>query len=156
MKKGKVQNFDVALYKDGGRPGEFIPRVAIYGEGFPFSEFFVNEHVFLLRSKILGQPYLYRLISSPSFLHQLIATGSSKAAQPGLNQEEVINSSFIFPNKSIIDCFNKLIEPILNRQFLLGRENLDLCELRDTLLPKVISGKLKISDLKKTVNEVSV
>lgn len=140
MKKGRVQNFDVALYKDGGKPGQFIPRVGIYGDAFPFDHFYVNEHVFLLRSEQLGQPFLYRLVSSPAFLYQLIAKGSAKAAQPGLNQTEVVESTFVRPNEDAITVFNNKTRPLLERQFLLGKENEILSDLRDTLLPKLISG----------------
>ena len=61
--RGWIQNYDVALYKDGGKPGEFRPRTAFYGDGFPFEKAMVNEHVFLLRSSQLGQPYLYYLFN---------------------------------------------------------------------------------------------
>lgn len=61
--KGWIRNHDVALYKDGGKPGEFRPRTAFYGDGFPFEKAMVNEHVFLLRSSQLGQPYLYYLFN---------------------------------------------------------------------------------------------
>jgi restriction endonuclease S subunit len=68
--KGWIQNFDVALYKDGGKPGEFRPRTALYGDGFPFDKAMVNEHVFLLRSILLGQPYLYYLFNFDLVLAQ--------------------------------------------------------------------------------------
>ena len=156
MKKGKVKNFDVALYKDGGKPGQFIPRVGIYGNSFPFENFFVNEHVFLLRSGQLGQPFLYRLVASDAFLAQLIAKGSAKAAQPGLNQTEVIESTFVCPSKSVTNLFNKKIQPLLERQFLLGRENEVLSELRDTLLTKLISGEIRIPDAEKFLEEAGI
>ena len=156
MKKGRVQNFDVALYKDGGKPGQFIPRVGIYGDGFPFDHFYVNEHVFLLRSEQLGQPFLYRVISSPAFLDQLIAKGSAKAAQPGLNQTEVVESTFVCPDEDAITVFNNKTRPLLERQFLLGKENEILSELRDTLLPKLISGELRIPDAEKFLEEAGI
>ena len=156
MKKGRVQNFDIALYKDGGKPGQFIPRVGIYGDGFPFDHFYVNEHVFLLRSEQLGQPFLYRLVSSLAFLDQLIAKGSAKAAQPGLNQTEVVESSFVCPNEDAITVFNNKTRPLLERQFLLGKENEILSELRDTLLPKLISGELRIPDAEKLLEEADI
>ena len=156
MKKGRVQNFDVALYKDGGKPGQFIPRVGIYGDGFPFDHFYVNEHVFLLRSEQLGQPFLYRLVSSPAFLDQLIAKGSAKAAQPGLNQTEVVESTFVCPNEDAINLFNAKTRPLLERQFLLGKENEILSDLRDTLLPKLISGELRIPDAEKFLEEAGI
>ena len=156
MKKGRVQNFDVALYKDGGKPGQFIPRVGIYGDGFPFDHFYVNEHVFLLRSEQLGQPFLYRVVSSPAFLDQLIAKGSAKAAQPGLNQTEVVESTFVCPDGDAITIFNNKTRPLLERQFLLGKENEILSELRDTLLPKLISGELRIPDAEKFIEEAGI
>lgn len=156
MKRGKVQDFDVALYKDGGKPGQFIPRVGVYGDEFPFSECYVNEHVFLLRSRHLGQPFLYRMVSSDDFLNQLIAKGSAKAAQPGLNQEEVASNRIIVPTAPLLRVFNDMTEPMLKRQFLLGQEIKVLSELRDTLLPKLISGELRIPDAEKFLAEAGI
>ena len=156
MKKGRVQDFDVALYKDGGKPGQFIPRVGIYGDGFPFDNFYVNEHIFLLRSQELGQPFLYRLVSSNNFLDQLIAKGSAKAAQPGLNQGEVIDTYFVLPPEDLVVKFNEVTIPILKRQFVLGKESEVLSKIRDTLLPKLISGELRIPDAEKFLEEAGI
>jgi type I restriction enzyme S subunit len=145
-KKGWVQNYDVALYKDGGQPGLFKPRVALYGNQFPYESFLVNEHVFLLRSQDLGQPFLYHLISSQGLLDQLIAKGSAKAAQPGLNQTEVKTSRFVCADSQVLDAFNKMIKPMLDKQLLNGKESQTLAELRDTLLPKLLSGELQLSN----------
>ena len=48
MKRGKVEGYELLIYKDGGKPGTFIPHFSMFGEGFPFDSFFINEHVFLL------------------------------------------------------------------------------------------------------------
>ena len=156
VKKGWVKNYDVALYKDGGRPGQFIPRVGLYGEGFPFKKFLVNEHVFLLRSAMLGQFYLYYLVSSNAILDQLIARGSAKAAQPGLNQEEVRTSYFKSPDSVALYAFNDIATPIVKRQLMLGKENLILQELRDTLFPNLISGALRMPDVNKFLEKAGI
>jgi len=36
MKKGVVADRDVLVYKDGGKPGYFIPHVSFFGNGFPY------------------------------------------------------------------------------------------------------------------------
>jgi type I restriction enzyme S subunit len=154
--KGWIQNFDVALYKDGGKPGEFRPRTALYGDGFPFEKAMVNEHVFLLRSSQLGQPYLYYLFNFDLVLAQIIHKGSSKGAQPGLNQDEVRTSSFVKPAKDLLDIFNRTVEPGIRKQLLLGKECQALSELRDSLLPKLISGEIRIPDAEKMLEEVGV
>ena len=154
--KGWIQNFDVALYKDGGKPGEFRPRTTLYGDGFPFERAMVNEHVFLLRSSQLGQPYLYYLFNFDLVLAQIIHKGSSKGAQPGLNQDEVRTSSFVKPAKDLLDIFNRTVEPGIRKQLLLGKECQALSELRDSLLPKLISGEIRIPDAEKMLEEAGV
>jgi hypothetical protein len=138
---------DVALYKDGGRPGLFMPRVALYGSSFPFEKFMINEHVFLLRSKQLGQYFLYGLITSKNILNQLISRGSAKAAQPGLNQAEVKDSQFILPSEELIDIYNDLVMPMVLKQLENGKQTQSLQNTRDTLLPKLLSGELDVSEL---------
>ena len=46
--KGKINGYELLIYKDGGKPGYFIPNFSIFGEGFPYEEMFINEHVFKL------------------------------------------------------------------------------------------------------------
>jgi type I restriction enzyme S subunit len=154
--RGWIRNYDVALYKDGGKPGEFRPRTALYGDGFPFDKAMVNEHVFLLRSSQLGQPYLYYLFNFDLVLAQIIHKGSSKGAQPGLNQEEVRTSRFVNPDKRLLDVFNRTVESSIKRQLLIGRECQVLSQLRDSLLPKLISGEIRIPDAEKMLEEVGV
>jgi type I restriction enzyme, S subunit len=146
-KRGWVQNMDVALYKDGGKPGIFMPRVSLYGNGYPFARFMINEHVFLLRSELLGQYYLFQLISSKGILDQLIARGSAKAAQPGLNQVEVNDSKFVLPSKELLSAFNNTIEPLVAKQLENGKQIQTLQQTRDILLPKLLSGELDVSEL---------
>lgn len=145
-KKGWIQNFDVMLYKDGGKPGEFKPRVTLYGEEFPFEKAMINEHIFILRSALLGQFYLYRLITSEFVLDQLIARGSSKAAQPGLNQEEVNDTTFVQPSKNLLEAYNELAKPMAISQLNKGKEINCLLQIRDTLLPVLINGQILLKN----------
>jgi len=154
--KGWIQNFDVALYKDGGKPGEFRPRIAIYGDGFPFERAMVNEHVFLLRSECLGQPFLYHLFNSELILDQIIQRGSSKGAQPGLNQDEVRTTLFVKPDQNLLDAFNDIVKPIIKRQLVIGRECQALSRVRDALLPELISGEIQIPDAVKFLEQVDI
>lgn len=48
MKKGIVKGYELLIYKDGGKPGYFMPNFSMFGDGFPFEKFAINEHVFLL------------------------------------------------------------------------------------------------------------
>ena len=43
IKKGKINGYELLIYKDGGKPGYFIPNFSIFGEGFPLSLIHISE-----------------------------------------------------------------------------------------------------------------
>ena len=143
MKSGKVEDCDVLLYKDGGKPGDFKPRVGMLGRGFPFKEFGINEHVFRITSKSLGQPFLYFQVSSERILFDLANRGG-KAAIPGINQTDVKTLDTLIPDEKVLKEFNKhcfeMIEAILSNCI----QSETLAQLRDTLLPKLLSGESQL------------
>ncbi len=143
MKSGKVQEYDVLLYKDGGKPGEFKPRIGMFGEGFPFKEYGINEHVFRLRSKKIGQFYLYYQLGSDRVFHDLAVRGG-KAAIPGINQKEVKGQLFLVPSKELLEVFNKQVFSFVELMLKNSSSSLTLAKLRDILLPKLISGELRL------------
>ncbi|UZK03802.1 restriction endonuclease subunit S [Venatoribacter cucullus] len=146
MKRGKVLDFDFLLYKDGGKPGDFKPRVSMFGCGFPYKEFAINEHVFRIRSEILGQPFLYFLIGHENVLSDLRNKGA-KAAIPGINQSDVNSIRFVKPELPILTAFNASAQVFVERILKFSLESLQLSNLRDSLLPKLLSGELDISAL---------
>ncbi len=140
-KSGRIQNLDVLLYKDGGKPGEFRPRVGFFGYGFPFDEFCINEHVFRMRADAVGQHFLYFTISDERVLLDFANKGG-KAAIPGINQTDVRSTLILLPPKGILAEFDKQAQPICQSIIENFAESRDLATLRDTLLPKLLSGEI--------------
>lgn len=54
------------------------------------------------------------------------------------------NEQIIIPNKNIVSRFDTIIQPIFEEIHKIGFENLRLSSLRDTLLPKLMSGEIKV------------
>ena len=150
MKRGHVKEGDVLLYKDGAYTGKSSMAL----DGFPYKECAVNEHVFLLRTEASRfQFYLYFLISYPDIKTMIHTLASAKAAQPGLNQKELLGLDITIPNEDIIKQFNNLISPYMHQIANNANESRRLAELRDTLLPKLMSGELKVTNMD-LVNEM--
>lgn len=61
---------------------------------------------------------------------------------------------FLVPNSSICQAFNKEAEAILEKILLLSEQNISLTNLRDTLLPKLLSGQLRIPEAEQHIAEV--
>ena len=53
----------------------------------------------------------------------------------------------VMPDVNTIQLFNDFCEPVFKEQEVLEAENKHLSALRDSLLPKLMSGELDISNL---------
>lgn len=153
MKSGHVQSYDVLLYKDGGKPGTFLPRVSMFGDGFPFEVCGINEHVFRVRVREpLGQIYLYFWLWSDAVMHELRHRGG-KAAIPGINQSDVKEQKLLIPNKSVASTFNEKATPLFAKIFNNANLIQSLASMRDQLLSRLISGKLRVPECQEKVQE---
>lgn len=144
MKKGKINGYELLIYKDGGKPGYFIPNFTIFGEGFPYKEMYINEHVFCLDFFDKGfNTFAYFYMRTPYIMNQLNTIGG-KAAIPGINTKD-IESLPIFTNENEkVKEFGTLFLPTIKTILQNCVENKTLSALRDTLLPKLMAGEIKI------------
>ncbi|MDE1964467.1 MAG: restriction endonuclease subunit S [Xanthomonadaceae bacterium] len=154
MKSGHAENMDVMLYKDGGKPGDFRPRVSMFGRGFPFERYAINEHVFRMRSESLGQVFLYLQISHERVLFDLRNRGG-KAAIPGINQSDVKTLLLVVPPREVLAAFDQAALPMMEGVLERAVGGRSLVQLRDTLLPKLISGELRVTDAERMLQGLS-
>jgi type I restriction enzyme S subunit len=62
----------------------------------------------------------------------------------------------VVPRKLVLDAFVKQVEPLYKQIVLNLQESNSLASLRDTLLPKLISGELRIPDAEQLVEEADI
>jgi type I restriction enzyme S subunit len=75
------------------------------------------------------------------------------SAIPGLNRSIALACTALLPDSAEIARFTELAKPILREADERERENRILAELRDTLLPKLVSGELRIKDAERAVED---
>lgn len=147
MKTGAINGYELLLYKDGGKPGTFIPHFSMFGEGFPYQKFFINEHVFKLDFGNRGFNEFAYFFMQTDYAYHWLANNGGKAAVPGINQQNV-NDIWIFsPENSKVKEFGEWVQPLFTTILKNCAQNVKLGELRDTLLPKLMSGELDVSTL---------
>ena len=144
MKRGVVQDGDVLIYKDGGRPGELLPAVTYASHNFPFDEFCINEHVFRVRASRFSQQLLYCYLTTQEAFWQMreLATG---AAQPGLNRGAVESIPVKMPSDTrLLKACEEQIGSLLDRCNVNALKSHALSQTRDTLLPRLVSGEVRV------------
>jgi type I restriction enzyme S subunit len=142
MPSGKVRAFDVLIYKDGAGAGSYV---TMFGEGFPFEEFAINEHVFLLRSEVVPQSFLFHWLNQVAQKNLMIEL-AQKSAQPGLNQQDTKSIPVLVPSREILRAFSELVDPLLKGIMWNSKQSKSLEDIRNSLLPRLISGKLQIPE----------
>ncbi len=114
----------------------------------------VNQHVAIVRAND-GVP--------ARFLHLHLSQRRTKDYLMGLNagaSREAVTKAHIEsvpvlkPGKSLLTEFNSLTLPMFNRVHEHSAANRSLSSLRDTLLPKLLSGELRVPEAERQVAEV--
>ena len=138
MSRGIVKDYDVLIYKDGA----YIGRKSMFGNGFPYEQCCVNEHVFILRSNNRANQFFLYFLLNQEELKQL----NTNSAQPGLNQESMKSLRVSIPGKVEVDRFGELVEPLIDKIFLNCNQSRMLSQIRDSLLPRLMSGKIRVKE----------
>lgn len=116
--------------------------------GFPilqyvYGQFWVNNHAHIITGKEgFSVEELYLFFSLTNI--KSIVTG---AVQQKISQQNLKNVPAIIPSKEALSAFDDLIQPIFAQIRNLRDENARLADTRDTLLPKLMSGELDVSDI---------
>jgi len=82
-------------------------------------------------------------------------TMNSDSAVPGLNRGNALALTVRLPGETDLQNFYKSVRPIFALRQTLSAESVALAELRGTLLPRLMSGAVRIRDAEKIVGEVS-
>ncbi len=69
------------------------------------------------------------------------------AGVPTLNRNHLNGIPLVVPPKALQDRFDAVIAPIFKQQEALLKQNSNLTQTRDSLLPRLISGKLSVENL---------
>jgi type I restriction enzyme, S subunit len=90
--------------------------------------------------------FIVCLASSMDFTKSLQSkvTGTSSSHQR-VNPKDIINHEMVIPKLESMQSFNEVIYPMFRLIEDSREENISLTSLRDTLLPKLISGELEIN-----------
>ena len=140
MKKGKIKDRDILIYKDGA----YIGRTSLFQDGFPHNEAAVNEHVFLLHAKDERlQYYLFFTLYQKEY-YQKMQQLNKNAAQPGINSKAILSLPLLLPATSVVNQFSCFVTPLMKKLCALAKQNRQLEVTRDCLLPKLISGSLEV------------
>jgi type I restriction enzyme S subunit len=112
------------------------------------SDFFPIDTTFYVSPKLpdTSMRYLY---------HALIAQGlpalGADSAVPGLNRNIAYMNLLLVPPSLVQAAFDKLMMPLVRRCDLNDQECRTLAAIRDALLPKLMSGEVRVKETARVI-----
>ena len=86
----------------------------------------------------------YLFFTMKSMGKELNDLGSGGSATLNINTNTFSSIQIVEPEESVVRDFHRLIDPLLSKAQANLFENQTLTEIRDILLPKLMSGKIRV------------
>jgi type I restriction enzyme S subunit len=98
----------------------------------------------------LSKLHLYYLLCTDAYRHEILASATGTTVKH-TSPDRIKAFDFLFPNNDISLIFGKFLTPSYNKIILNQEESLSLASIRDTLLPKLLSGEIRVKEAEKIV-----
>ena len=131
------------IYTLIGEDGSVIKEDGLPYMQYVWGKFWVNNHAHILQGKNgYSTEMIHVLLSATNIAH--LVTGAVQAKLSQANMQKIL---LPIPSKNVLDKFR----PVIDELYTMRRKNEDesrrLAQLRDSLLPRLMSGELKASEI---------
>ncbi len=106
-----------------------------------------THHIYAIRflndKETLPKHFLSYLLQTPEYRERAtgFATGTTVLALP---EDAILNFNFVIPNNELLDKFDRLMTYIKEKSSGNIVTSKNLSQIRDSLLPKLMSGKIRV------------
>jgi type I restriction enzyme S subunit len=137
-----ISGYHATAMVDG--PGVVTGRYGTIGEVF-----FINRPFWPLNTALYVRDFKG---NSPRFTFYTLSgldfrTYSDKGAVPGINRNHLHQATIVLPPTSVQSVWEELLAPLWSQADANLRESETLIAVRDLLLPKLMSGELRVQDV---------
>lgn len=105
----------------------------------------IAQNVVGFRTKGISPLYLYQYLN---YIKNDLVAYNIGSVQPSIKVTHIIKHSIYVASKEDIEIFDSIARNITKKIFANCQENEALKQMRDTLLPKLMSGELDVSNIK--------
>lgn len=117
---------------------------------FPSGDYVVSTKLMVIRAKSFDARRLYHYLTSDSVLAELQHQAESRSGTfPQIRFDNVSRMPILIADKQTESDFIELLHTVYAQIEHINSENEKLSELRDDLLPKLMTGEIDVSDIQR-------
>jgi type I restriction enzyme S subunit len=114
-----------------------------------------TEYIVLRPKPPLPEEFAYCLARSDRFREFAIRSMTGSSGRQRVPAESLSHYFLAMPPRAIAERFGALIHPFFARVTAAAGESRTLAALRDVLLPKLLSGELRVNDAEKLIGNTA-
>ena len=104
----------------------------------------VNQHVAIVRAQAGIPPrFIHLHLLRPDIKSHLFGLNAG-ASREAITKSHIESLALLTPSPELLGAFQAATSPLFRQAQLFGQQIRILCELRDTLIPKLLSGELSV------------
>ena len=96
----------------------------------------------------------YCVARDVDFREGAISTMTGSSGRQRADAASISQLECAVPTRRVLEAFDEMTAPMIRRIHSVGRENETLANLRDTLLPRLMSGDLRVGEAREQVEDV--
>lgn len=143
--KGKIcKEKDILLSLDG--------TVGIVAIGYSGSYSTGIRKIVIISENIINKEFVWCLLKT-KYIQNIIKEHSAGRTTIAHAGKSINFMRVVLPDKETMNHFHNTVKPLFNQIILNIKETQNLTQLRNTLLPKLLSGEIRVNDIKKDAPE---
>jgi len=109
----------------------------------------VDSHVTVVRANAQQVSSYYLGLNLTGREHEIETLGEGSTGQTELSRTRIAALPLLLPPLPLQEEFARCVQPLVDRMTVNWRENRTLADTRDLLLPKLISGEIRVGEAEK-------
>jgi type I restriction enzyme S subunit len=156
--KARVDFKDILITMTGNRlegtPDTWVGKCAMF---LRKEEYYLNQRVSKIKIKdqsSISRYFISIMLATGEFQNYFITNATSSGGQANISPDLIYNTNIIVPPKKLMDVFDSQVSNWFDLIYNNEIESEILKQTRDYLLPKLISGEIRVKDAEKLAASV--
>lgn len=128
-----------------GTPETWVGKVALFHKN---AGYLLNQRVSIMNvinDEVLSRYYLCQLLTTEEMQYYFASNATSSGGQANISPDLIYDTEVLVPPHSVMKLFNSIAKEVYDKMSVNEAEIESLSKIRDSLLPKLMSGEIEVN-----------